>query len=274
MAPATRTSHTGRRAELEHLPHDGGAVDGGLGVGHGHDRGVAAEGGGPGARSRPSPPPPGPAGAGGRGGRPGPGPTTQPPASSTRAPAGASRPSPTAATTAVRRRARRPGGPRWRRRPCRPGSATRSRGTGAAPDPSRRNRTAMRTATPLATWRVMTERGRSATSAAISTPRFMGPGCMTRASSASSAGPVAGEAVAGGVLPQRRAAGPRSGARAACAAGRRRRPWAAPRRGRGSPSTGQPVEAGRQQGGRRHQGDLGAERGEGEHVGAGHPASA
>ena len=34
----------------------------------------------------------------------------------------------------------------------------------------------MRTATPLATWWVMTERGRSATSASTSTPRFTGPG--------------------------------------------------------------------------------------------------
>jgi hypothetical protein len=41
----------------------------------------------------------------------------------------------------------------------------------------------MRTATPLRTWSTMTDRGSSATSAAISTPRFMGPGCMTMASS-------------------------------------------------------------------------------------------
>ena len=40
----------------------------------------------------------------------------------------------------------------------------------------------MRTATPLATCAVMTDAGPSATSAAISTPRFIGPGCMTRAS--------------------------------------------------------------------------------------------
>src|SRR6266850_1636953 len=39
--------------------------------------------------------------------------------------------------------------------------------------------TAMRTATPLLTCSRMTERGPSATSEAISTPRFMGPGCMT-----------------------------------------------------------------------------------------------
>ena len=46
----------------------------------------------------------------------------------------------------------------------------------------RRNYEAM-LATPLRTWSMITERGRSATSALISTPRFMGPGCMTRASS-------------------------------------------------------------------------------------------
>ena len=37
----------------------------------------------------------------------------------------------------------------------------------------------MRTATPLRTWSMITERGRSATSALISTPRFIGPGCIT-----------------------------------------------------------------------------------------------
>jgi len=40
----------------------------------------------------------------------------------------------------------------------------------------------MRTATPLATWSRMTEYGPSATSDAISTPRFIGPGCITRTS--------------------------------------------------------------------------------------------
>ncbi len=37
----------------------------------------------------------------------------------------------------------------------------------------------MRTATPFRTWSMITALGRSATSAAISTPRFMGPGCIT-----------------------------------------------------------------------------------------------
>ena len=40
----------------------------------------------------------------------------------------------------------------------------------------------MRTATPLLTCSRITERGPSATSEEISTPRFMGPGCMTSTS--------------------------------------------------------------------------------------------
>src|SRR5262245_13979831 len=43
-------------------------------------------------------------------------------------------------------------------------------------------RTAMRTATPFATCVRMTDCGPSARSLSISTPRFMGPGCMTIAS--------------------------------------------------------------------------------------------
>ena len=42
--------------------------------------------------------------------------------------------------------------------------------------------TAMRTATPLRTWSRITDCGPSATSEAISMPRFMGCGCMTMAS--------------------------------------------------------------------------------------------
>ena len=38
----------------------------------------------------------------------------------------------------------------------------------------------MRIATPISTWRVMMDRSiMSATSLSISTPRFIGPGCMT-----------------------------------------------------------------------------------------------
>ena len=46
-----RGAHVARRgaAELEHLAHDAGVVDGRDGVGHGEDARVAAEGGGPGA---------------------------------------------------------------------------------------------------------------------------------------------------------------------------------------------------------------------------------
>ena len=45
----------------------------------------------------------------------------------------------------------------------------------------------MRTLTPLATCSTIVERTESATSAAISMPRFIGPGCMTIASSSSRA---------------------------------------------------------------------------------------
>jgi hypothetical protein len=48
-------------------------------------------------------------------------------------------------------------------------------------------RTAMRTATPFATWVRMTDCGPSATSLSISTSRFMGPGCITIASGRASA---------------------------------------------------------------------------------------
>ena len=37
------------------------------------------------------------------------------------------------------------------------------------------------------TWRVMTDRGSPATSAVISTPRFIGPGCITSACAGSRA---------------------------------------------------------------------------------------
>ncbi len=45
----------------------------------------------------------------------------------------------------------------------------------------------MRALTPLATCSTIVERTESATSAAISTPRFIGPGCMTMACSGSCA---------------------------------------------------------------------------------------
>ncbi len=57
---------------------------------------------------------------------------------------------------------------------------------GEAPEPApatpaSRYRSAIRIATPFVTWSVMTDCGPAATSAAISTPSFMGPGCITRA---------------------------------------------------------------------------------------------
>ena len=51
--------------------------------------------------------------------------------------------------------------------------------------PSSRYSTAIRTLTPLATCSTIVDLSESATSAAISTPRFIGPGCITMASSGS-----------------------------------------------------------------------------------------
>jgi hypothetical protein len=52
------------------------------------------------------------------------------------------------------------------------------------PPPSSRNSSAILTAMPFVTCSSITERGRSATSESISTPRFIGPGCMMRPPSA------------------------------------------------------------------------------------------
>ena len=59
--------------------------------------------------------------------------------------------------------------------------------TRASAPPSSRYSTAIRTLTPLATCSTIVDRAESATSAAISTPRFIGPGCMTMACSGSRA---------------------------------------------------------------------------------------
>ena len=53
--------------------------------------------------------------------------------------------------------------------------------------PARRCSTASRTATPISTCCVITERAPSAIELSISTPRFIGPGCITMASSLASA---------------------------------------------------------------------------------------
>ena len=98
MAPATATSALRRPAEVVHAADGVGRVDGRLGVGHGHHRGVAAERAGPSA------------GLDGLGLLPArlaqvgvqvdePGADQHPPASSTAAPAAASRSVPTAATS-------------------------------------------------------------------------------------------------------------------------------------------------------------------------------
>ena len=64
--------------------------------------------------------------------------------------------------------------------------------------------TAIRTATPLATWSRITEYGPSATSEAISTPRFIGPGCMIITSGLAQLQPRLGHPEHVEVLAQRR----------------------------------------------------------------------
>src|ERR1039457_1730641 len=73
-----------------------------------------------------------------------------------------------------------------------PSVSVSSSGNGSKPiadslPPRRRYRTAIRTLTPFVTCSTITERAESATSAAISMPRFIGPGCMTIAWSGSTA---------------------------------------------------------------------------------------
>ena len=132
---------------------------------------------------------------------------------------------------------------------------------------------AMRTATPLATCWVTTVRGKSATSEAISTPRTMGPGCVTMAPSRRCSA--------------RRAVSPQRGR--VLAQARHERP--APPLGL-EPQQGHDVgvaervveigrdldrpalQRGRQQAARRGQRDTGAERRVGQHLGAGHAAVA
>ena len=195
-----------------------------------------------------------------------PGATRQPPASSTVAPRGHRRTRAATSTTSPpshhdvghaarprRRRRCRPGsrrgasarsrpaprlvgsgtddGPEGRGRRVRPGRRARSH----LPCPSSMKSTAMRTATPLDTWRSTSDCGRSATSSAISTPRFIGPGCMTRASSPSSGGAPRRQPVPGAVLAHRgqEGAGAALGLQAQQVAARR--PAGAPRRGRTTP---------------------------------------
>ena len=141
-------------------------------------------------------------------------------------------------------------------------------------EPSSRNSTAMRTATPLRTWSVITDVGQVGDlggdlDAAVHRAGVHDSACSGSRSARSRVSPKRAR-----VLPQRRHQRLGHAARAACAAGRRRRTSAARRRGRGSPSTGQPSRLGRQQRRRRDERDLGAERGERQDVAAGDPRSA
>ena len=131
----------------------------------------------------------------------------------------------------------------------------------------------MRTATPLATCWVTTVRGRSATSEAISTPRTIGPGWVTMASSARRAARRA-------VRPHPAVYSRRLGTndplpRSAC---RRRSETTSASAERvvevGRHLDGPALERGRQQAAGCGQGDVGAQGGVGQHLGAGHPAVA
>ena len=298
MAPATATWHMAAVPERQHLEGHRGAVDGGVGVGHGHHGREPAE------RRPPGPPLSTVSASSAPGWRrwvwrsTSPGATRQPPASSTVAPAGD-----------VERRARRrvtspvadhdvgpahaPGvddraapdddgrvadggapdrGLRHRGRPRSiPVGPAAPRLEPTWPCPSNRKSTAMRTATPLDTWRNTSDRGRSATSSAISTPRFIGPGCMTSASSRS--------------RPARRGRQPvASACTRAPTAGRPRPPFglqpqeiadvdvgAARRRGRADLRHRPALERRGQQAARGHQRHLGPQGGQGQHHRSGPP---
>ena len=84
---------------------------------------------------------------------------------------------------AARRRVHQPGAAQISsRRPRLAHAAPPTRRVPPLPRPASRYSSAIRTATPLVTCSVMTDWAPAATSAAISTPSFIGPGCMTSAS--------------------------------------------------------------------------------------------
>ena len=76
--------------------------------------------------------------------------------------------------------------------------------TGAAATPASRYSSAIRIATPFVTWSVMTDWAPAATSGAISTPSFIGPGCITSAPGLRDRQSRGGQPVACRVLAQRR----------------------------------------------------------------------
>ena len=132
----------------------------------------------------------------------------------------------------------------------------------ASRQPSRSNRTAMRTAMPLVTCWVMTAPGSSAGSTAISTPRFIGPGCITSVCGAS-------RAARSGVRPKRVVYSRRLGTsasfiRSCCMRRRYSTSMSAITSSRRSvTATGEAfARVGRQQCAWRHDGDMGAEQAE------------
>ena len=175
-ADRLHVDQAGLAAEPAHLLDHAGGVRDRVGVRHRAHRGVAAERGGLRAGDRPSRHPPGRVRAGGCAGRRGRA------ARSGRSPSmtvGVRRQRVIAATTpsstaAVARSADRPAAPPTdRSRVC--GDHRHCHDRSASP-PSSWYSTAIRTDTPLATCSTIVDRGESATSAAISMPRFIGPG--------------------------------------------------------------------------------------------------
>ena len=130
---------------------------------------------------------------------------------------------------------------------------------------------AMRTATPLVTCWVTTVRGRSATSEAISTPRTIGPGWVTMASSPSRC------TRRGREPPARRVLAQRGDERAAPPLGLEAEQRDDVGVAQGVVEVGghldrPALERGRQQAARGGQGDVGSQGGVGQHLGASHPA--
>ena len=194
-APTGCTSHqAGLAAEPPDLLDDRGGVGDRVGVGHRDHGGEAAERRGPRSRSRSSRRPRGRARAGACAGRRGPGSATSPSASTTRRRRPAAVPGADLGDRHRRAPARRAASPR---RASRAPSSTRSVVMPlavASPAPSRSTRRAAVEhghADATRRWRPArrSPSGReSATSAAISSPRFIGPGCITIACSGFSAG--------------------------------------------------------------------------------------
>ena len=174
-----------------------------------------------------------------------PGATTQPPASSTRAPAGTSRPSPTATTT-------RPS--HGHVGPPRAGGVDHRPSSDQIDHLGRRSQQEEEDghAHGDAVGHLAGDGGPGQVGhvGRDLDPPVHGAGVHDQGVVGQQPGPVAGSARSGRCTPAATGAAPPTGARPGCAAGRRCRPWAAPRRGRGSPPPAtRPSEGGSSVGG-------------------------